>query len=121
MSGMSTSWVSADAFVVVTRSCAVERSSGGRMTWGLVVVGVVEVVVVVVAGVVVASFCGSKKLKLNDAIVIGVGVYSTLYVVDADVVDVVWCGGCGGWMKVLFFPILKMLPTVLLVLLYRYW
>jgi len=43
------------------------------MTWGLVVVGAVEVVVmVVVAGVVVASFCGSKKLKLNEAIVIGV-------------------------------------------------
>ena len=40
------------------------------MTWGLVVVGAVEVVVmVVVAGVVVASFCGSKKLKLNEAIV----------------------------------------------------
>ena len=39
------------------------------MTWGLVVVGVVEVVVMVVTGVVVASFCGSKKLKLNEAIV----------------------------------------------------
>ena len=81
---MSTCWMSADALVVVTRSCAEERRSGGRMTWGLVVVGVVEVVVgvvevvvVVVAGVVVASFCGSKKLKLNDAIVIGVGVVCT--------------------------------------------
>ena len=63
------------------------------MTWGLVVVGVVEVVVgvvevvvVVVAGVVVASFCGSKKLKLNDAIVIGVGVVCT------GLVDEVWRG-----------------------------